>query len=389
MQQILFEQSEANLTTDRERIEWFSKFPYRSIPFSRRNWGHRWHSFCSYQSKLKPAIAHFLVRIFTQKGDIVLDPFAGVGTIPFEACLQSRIGIGVDINPVAFHCMASKVMPPEAISVSQVIEALGLFLSSYELSESDRSCVLLKNINGKLEDYFESNTFEEILKARAFFLGKCNLSEADSFVLACLLHILHGNRPYALSRRSHGLTPFSPSGAFVYKPLLKHLQDKVNRMLSSIPSSGFERGEAFFTSIFQYQPEQQADVILTSPPFVNSTRFYLNNWIRLWFCGWQDKDFSSSNRHDFVEELQSKDISIYRSIFEKFSQFLKPSGLCVLHLGASKGRDMGLEITPFAEVVGFEKLALLYEDVGGWESHGLTDQGRTVQHEFLFMRKNP
>lgn len=389
MQLVLFQEPQTTLGTDKERIGLFAEFPYRLSPFSRRNWGHPWHSLCSYQSKLKPAIAHYLVKIFTAEGDVVLDPFAGVGTIPFEACLQGRVGVGIDINPVAYHSTAVKVKPPDAESISQVLHSLARFLSSYDLSESDRACTLLKNINGRLEDYFEPRTFREILKARKFFLEKHELAAADSFVLACLLHILHGNRPYALSRRSHGLTPFSPTGEFVYKPLLRHVEAKVSRMLSPSLPTDFERGEAFLTSVFRYRPDQQADVILTSPPFINSTRFYLSNWIRLWFCGWQDQDFSAPVRNDFLEEMQAKDISVYRRIFGKFFEFLRPNGLCVLHLGVTRGRDMGLEIAPFAEEVGFKRLALLYEDVTRCESHGLTDQGRTIRHAFLFLRRNP
>jgi len=113
----------------------------------------------------------------------------------------------------------------------------------------------------------------------------------------------------------------------------------------------------------------------------------LNNWIRLWFCGWQDEDFSSSKRNDFVEELQATDISIYEDIFKKFHQFLKPGGLCILHLGAGARHDMGVEIAPFAFKADFDKLALIYEDVSRQESHGITDKGRTIQHQFLFLRK--
>ena len=387
IQRILFEEPGLESRTEGERILLFSQLPYRILPFSRRNWGHSWHSLCSYQGKLKPSIAHFLVKMFTRKGDRVLDPFSGVGTIPFEACLQGRVGLGLDLNPVAYHSTKAKLNPPSPEAIDRAINDLGECLSHCSGSPSNRHVVLLKNINGRLEEYFEDATFIQILKAREYFLEKNRHKEGDSFVLASLLHILHGNRPYALSRRSHGLTPFSPTGEFVYKPLLQHLRAKVDRMLSAPLPEEFVEGEAYFGSVFDVTPGNEADVILTSPPFVKSTRFYLNNWIRLWFCGWQDEDFSSANRQDFVDELQAKDISIYGRIFQRFAEFLRPNGLCVLHLGVAKGRDMGKELGPFAERAGFEQLDLIYEDVSGWESHGLTDQGTTVHHEFLFLRK--
>ena len=33
---------------------------------------------------------------------MVLDPLCGVGTIPFEACLQGRVGIGNDLSELAY-----------------------------------------------------------------------------------------------------------------------------------------------------------------------------------------------------------------------------------------------------------------------------------------------
>ena len=46
-------------------------------------------------------------------------------------------------------------------------------------------------------------------------------------VFAAFLHVLHGNRPYALSRNSHPLTPYAPTGDFVYKNVIQHITDKI------------------------------------------------------------------------------------------------------------------------------------------------------------------
>lgn len=42
-------------------------------------------------------------------------------------------------------------------------------------------------------------------------------------VISALMHILHGNRPYALSRKSHPITPYAPTGDYIYKALLGNL----------------------------------------------------------------------------------------------------------------------------------------------------------------------
>ena len=42
-----------------------------------------------------------LIERFSRPGDVVLDPFSGRGTVPLQACLRRRIGVGVDRNPLA------------------------------------------------------------------------------------------------------------------------------------------------------------------------------------------------------------------------------------------------------------------------------------------------
>ncbi len=95
-----------------QAIDFSNKMEYRTPPYSKRNWGHPWHSLCSYHGKIKPAIAHILVRDFTSPGDIVLDPLCGVGTIPFEACLQGRKGIGNDLSKLAYIVSSAKMNYP-------------------------------------------------------------------------------------------------------------------------------------------------------------------------------------------------------------------------------------------------------------------------------------
>jgi len=148
----------------------------------------------------------------------------------------------------------------------------------------------------------------------------------------------------------------------------------------------YVHGSAYLCSAFDFDAEKPYDAIITSPPFLNSTRFYIANWMRLWFCGWEKDDFKSNTRDDYLEEMQAKSMSVYEKVFAKFSTLLKPGGLCVLHLGVVRKRDMGRELIPRAEKVGFEILGLLYEDVTSCENHGVRDQGSTNKHQFLFLK---
>jgi len=58
-----------------------------------------------YEGNWSPYVPRELIRQFSRKGDLVLDPFVGGGTTLIEAILLGRLAIGVDISPHALsHC---------------------------------------------------------------------------------------------------------------------------------------------------------------------------------------------------------------------------------------------------------------------------------------------
>lgn len=61
------------------------------------------HYLHSYPAKLLPQIAHFFLAagILSKKGDVVLDPFGGTGTVTLEAILSGKRAIQADANPLA------------------------------------------------------------------------------------------------------------------------------------------------------------------------------------------------------------------------------------------------------------------------------------------------
>ena len=143
-------------------------------------------------------------------------------------------------------------------------------------------------------------------------------------VVSSLLHILHGNRPYALSRRSHPIVPYAPQGEFIYKNLIKNLTEKVERALQVELPLNFIPGKIYNQDSTSLWPQEinNLDAVITSPPFFDSTRFYLANWIRIWFSGWSEKDFKYQI-NSYIEEKQKKDFAVYESIFRQSRERLK------------------------------------------------------------------
>src|SRR5215208_2909081 len=76
-----------------------------------RLWGPSLHPMCSYLASFPAALAHAFISRYSRRGDVVLDPFSGRGTTPLQACAEGRIGVGNDLNPLAYLLTAAKVEP--------------------------------------------------------------------------------------------------------------------------------------------------------------------------------------------------------------------------------------------------------------------------------------
>ena len=148
-------------------------------------------------------------------------------------------------------------------------------------------------------------------------------------------------------------------------------------------------GKVIYGDVFELDKKIELgsiDSIITSPPFFDSTKFYLANWIRLWFTGWNKKDFDIE-KEKYLETKQKKDIAIYNKYFQVCYNILKSGGTIIMHLGVSKKANMGEMILPFAEANNFKLIGMFIEDVDGNEKFGIKDQGSVKGHQFMFLEK--
>lgn len=371
-------------------IDFINNMPYKQEPYSSRNWGHPWHSLCSYHGKLKPAISHFLVKNFTNPGDVILDPLSGVGTIPFEACIQGRIGIGNDLSQLAFVVTKAKLEKSSIEDTLKCLEQLKKYINENKhTTQIDKLIEDNSNFgfNGKVPEYFHPDTFREIITAREYFINKLpNITPAEAMVFSSFLHVLHGNRPYALSRTSHPLTPYAPKGEFIYKNVIEHIKDKITASYNKGEFNDYTKGTAIYGDYSNISDlDNKVDFIISSPPFADSIRFYMQNWMRLWLCGWSDKEYKNADKI-FLDSKQKKDFSIYSSFFEMCNKVLKPNGKIILHLGKTDKIDMANELTKYFEPY-FNEIYRGSENVLEIEKHGIKDKGATIEHQFLFLEK--
>ncbi len=71
------------------------------------------HGIHKFPAKFFPELPRYLIKRYSRKGEVVLDPMCGSGTVVLESMLAERIAIGVDIDPMAQLITCVKTSPIE------------------------------------------------------------------------------------------------------------------------------------------------------------------------------------------------------------------------------------------------------------------------------------
>jgi DNA modification methylase len=364
------------------RVAALRELPHKRDGMSARNWGHARHSICSFPSKMKPALASVLVDLFSLPDSVVLDPFGGCGTIPFEAALKGRPTVSNDLSPLAHAITSAKVTPPRAGACEYLLA---------ELEETIRARAKSADLDAmepEILDFFHRRTARELVVAREFLASvsdNFHVNEEALFVVACLAHILHGNRPYALSRRSHNIIPIPPKGPKEYKPLVAALRAKYERVLKARLPASFRvgkshRGDASTLPL----ADGSVDVVITSPPFLGSTHFLRQNRVRNWLLGWTYAE-QQRRRDDFLEH--KRDLEPYAVVLPELRRVVRPGGLAAFHVGIVKNDNMAEMLAPFFLEAGFSEVDTVWEDTTDLESHGRVDRGGTHTHGIVVLHR--
>lgn len=75
------------------------------------------HSLCDYPTKILPQVMGEFVERLSAPGEVVLDPFAGGGTVAVECALRRRRSINIDINPRALEITQKKLSALQTTSL--------------------------------------------------------------------------------------------------------------------------------------------------------------------------------------------------------------------------------------------------------------------------------
>jgi hypothetical protein len=319
-----------------------------------RRWGSPLHRLMSRSGSFPPSLARWAVETYSERGQTVLDPFCGKGTLPLEACIADRFGIGNDLAPEAYVVSRAKVNP---VTLREVRE--WVLRASREMRPD---AVSIYDVEEDVRVFYSSHTLRQILAVREMLMdGEDDLT---NFIKALMLGILHGSSEISLSLPcSHS---FSMAPHYIKRYARRHGLRRPNRNVLScilrkaetVLAGGVPvRRGAVFSLDARTLPlsDETVDLIVTSPPYFNLQTYAWDNWLRLWFLGYRHEDvrrklFETSSIPKYVEFIMDALREMYR--------VLRDDRACLLVLGdvmlGKRRVDMAELAAEQASTVGFE-----------------------------------
>jgi SAM-dependent methyltransferase len=291
------------------------------------------HGVSPYQGKLSPARAKELVELLSRKGDLVVDPFCGCGTVLLEAWSLGRRGFGLDLNPYAIAVAKAKLSPLMTVSKAEV-----RMLRHGVTVARDRTHVDLRRVPKWVRSFYHPETLRDALAWSATLRSK-----RENFLFGCFLNLLHHQRPGFLSFPAAHVTPHLRPSLFPkdkfphlyeYRDVASRLQKKVARTLKhGVPfDDQLQREAVLGDAASRRLLAMDIDCIVTSPPYMAELDYARDNRLRLWFCGHDDWRALDSR----ISPSRSAFVSVMERCLEVWESRLRCGGHIALVLGDSR-----------------------------------------------------
>lgn len=332
-------------------------------------WGHPLHSMCSYMAMFPPRLPHYFIERFTKPGDVVIDGFGGRGTTPAQACLTNRIGIGNDLNPLAYVLIKAKVDPPNKNTLLRRIREL----------EKDFMPTKFDDAPEEIQMLYSEKTLQQLV----YLKENLNLGrKVDTFIMGTILGGMHGDSSLANYMSIPMPNTFSMSPNYIKKYIKKNsltppehdafavIRHRTERLYSKgMPGI---KGKAFNEDIRKLPKKLKGvkgKLIVSSPPYLKVVKYGKFNWIRLWMLDVDSKELDKEldDTHSLLKYLDFMEDAL-----NAMYNLLEEDGICVLAIGdvfgdrgIGKDKTINLAKTVWDELgkrVGFELISIIDDE---------------------------
>ncbi len=308
---------------------------------SKQRQSHSLHYAVSYRASFKPELPSFFFSEFLKKkGSVVFDPFGGRGTTAIQANLEGHYAIHNDVNPLSIFLAQSRSNIPSQESLISTLENCDLTKKAAE-----------EKIDKDLLAFYHKDTLREIKNFRNF----CNENPSPNtnFLKLVALSRLHGHSPgffsvYSFPQLSipsvqQYKNNFKKGIEPEYRPILPRIVSKLKRDLSDqLPPFYHEfssKNQYYLSSTvdLNHIPSESADLLVTSPPFLDKVDYKNDNWIRHWFLGIPDEETNKISMFSSIDEWTE----FMTQTLKSSARILKKKSYLVIEVGeVKKGKSL-------------------------------------------------
>lgn len=272
------------------------------------------HGYHRYPAKFIPQVVSRLLDKYSDKNDLIVDPFGGCGTTLVESKVMSRSSVGTDINPVAVLMTKAKKTPIEPSKIETCFTKLQEKIDGFSndttvrTPEHERIDYWFKpDAKKKLAFILSEITAIDDQDMRDFFY--CGFS---NILKNCSIWLQKSNKP----TRDLSKKPAEPFVTFArqIKKMLRGNADYFNLLQSK---QCLDMSCDVYCTDAREIPVKSSSVslIVTSPPYVTSYEYAdLHQLTALWFEYTKDlsdfrKRFIGTSHHNKKDLILNSEIA--------------------------------------------------------------------------------
>ncbi len=311
----------------------------------------------SYRACFKPQLPRFFIERLTQPGDFVYDPFMGRGTTLVEAALLGRRVAGCDINPLSRIFTVPRLNPP-------FIEAVERRLSIIDFAWDG-------DVWEELKVFYHPATLRQITALRHYLqqaMKTRTFDSVDAWIQMVATNRLTGHSPgffsvytlppnqavsIASQRRINAKRGQTPEKRDVPSLILRKSRQLLSESVASSERPLLVSASAEATPQLA---DESVDLVVTSPPFLDTVDYAQDNWLRAWFCC-VDLDrvpiWHLRNLDDWTDAMSR--------VFCELHRVLRPGGCVAFEVGEVRNGKVRLEENAIAagQSAGLEPVLVL------------------------------
>ena len=279
--------------------------------------------------------------VYSKPGDLVYDPFSGRGTSAFQSLLSGRRAICSDINPVAVCISRAKIQAP---SHMEALSRLSQLEAEYEEVEDP------SHEDSFFQACYSYGTLRQLTYLRSRLSWESD--HRDCFLTTLVLGCLHGESHRSsryFSNRMPRTIATKPTYSMKWWQTHGYVAPKrdVFRLLRTEISYRFDTGRPELVGDAQLSDVRNAsktfesylgavDLIITSPPYLDTTHVLEDQWLRNWFVGGKTRP-SNIKRGDDRYTSQEQYWKFLAEAWEGIVGLLsKGDVIIVVRIGSSK-----------------------------------------------------